>query len=139
MDRLPPSLQLEILNRLNESTDLARCRLVSKTLDNLSYDVSSLNIICSHDRYLKSRSPETQSHITPFKSIAWREISMIDNLEADDLFFMDDDFVSEWLPEIGGRLKSISIANFQIQARRSDRASKILNLISFHYYFIWQV
>ncbi|OVA11757.1 hypothetical protein BVC80_41g50 [Macleaya cordata] len=152
MDVLPSSLQLEILNRLNDSTDLARCRIASKTLNNLSYDVRSLNILCSFDRYLKSRAPETQSQITPFKLIvkklllnsrnlesisirvedSLREISDDDDgyhlSESDDLYLTVVDFVSEWLPKIAVRLKSISIVDFWIQS--CWRGSKILSLIS---------
>ncbi|OVA11753.1 hypothetical protein BVC80_41g46 [Macleaya cordata] len=154
MDNLPPPVQLEILNRLNESADLARCRMASKTLNALSFEVRTLNIFCSFQRWYKSRAPETKSQMTPFKLIVEKLLLSSKNLESisigvekpwgdasdevftddfsnryeDDLYLSDVDFVSGWLPKIAGRLKSITIGDYWPQS--SSRKSKILSLIS---------
>ncbi|XP_028124427.1 F-box/LRR-repeat protein At4g29420 isoform X2 [Camellia sinensis] len=149
MDDLPPPLILEILNRLNNSGDLARCRVVSKTLNALSIEVRSINLHCSFDRYTKSRSPETKSLITPFKSIFKNLVSssrLVESVslgvekplrglsyddiedELNDLHLTDVDFVSNWLPSVAGRLRSISISDFWVQS--CWRRSEVLSLIS---------
>ncbi|EOY30537.1 hypothetical protein QUC31_020223 [Theobroma cacao] len=149
MEDLPQPLVVEILNRLTDSTDLARCRLASKTLNSLSHEVRSVNLLCNLSRYLKSRSPETKAHVTPFKAIfnnlvresrclnsvsigvdkSLREISYDDvDDESDDLYLSDVGFVKEWLPKICGDLRKLSISDFWIQScwRKSD----VLSLIS---------
>lgn len=150
MDHLPQSLIIEILSRLNDSTELARCRLASKTLDDLAREVRSIHLQCSLDRYAKSRLPETRSLITPFKTIFKNLISnsrvavesvsigvekplravSYDDVEdeSDDLFLTESNFVREWLPEIRGGLRSISVSDFWVQScwRRSD----VLALVS---------
>ncbi|KAF5748510.1 F-box/LRR-repeat protein [Tripterygium wilfordii] len=149
MDDLPDSLVLDILSRLSDSSDIARCRVVSKTLNLLSCQVRSINFFCSLSRYLKSRSPETRSLITPFKIVfadlvrSYRCLQSVsigvekslagisyDDLEddSDDLFLTEVRFVKEWLPMVCGELRSLSISDFWAQScwRRSD----ILSLIS---------
>ncbi|XWS69981.1 hypothetical protein CRYUN_Cryun03dG0010100 [Craigia yunnanensis] len=149
MDDLPSPLVVEILSRLTDSTDLARCRLVSKTLNFLSHEVGSVNLFCSLSRYLKSRSPETKAHVTPFKAAfnnlvrktrslnsisigvdkSLRNISFDDvDDELDDLYLTDAGFVKEWLPKICGELRKLSISDFWIQS--CWRKSEVLSLIS---------
>ncbi|KAK9285819.1 hypothetical protein L1049_025020 [Liquidambar formosana] len=150
MDDLPPPLLLDILSRLNDSTDLARCRLVSKTLNALSYEVRSINLFCSFGRYMKSRSPETKTLITPFKTIFNNLIlssRSVDSIsvgvrkplrglsydavedESDDLYLTDVNFVKEWLPGVVCEgLKSLSISDFWVQS--CWRRSEVLVLIS---------
>ncbi|XP_010267039.1 PREDICTED: F-box/LRR-repeat protein At4g29420 [Nelumbo nucifera] len=149
MDDLPPAIVLEILNRLNDFVDLARCRLASKTLNALSYDVRSLKILCSFDRYLKSKVPATKSSITPFKTIVKNLVLNLRNIEfitigvekpfrgipdddaddeSDDLYLTTVNFVSQWLPAISGQLKSLAISDFWIQS--CWRRSEVLSLIS---------
>ncbi|XP_058074016.1 LOW QUALITY PROTEIN: F-box/LRR-repeat protein At4g29420 [Magnolia sinica] len=151
MDDLPPPLLLEILNRISDSTDLARCRLASKTLKSLSYEVRSLTLICSFDRYLRSRSPDSKTLTTPFKSIVKKNLLYLSKTlesvsvsiekpfcdsfeyddgedEYDDLHLTSVDFVSQWLPEVGERLRSLSISDFWIQS--CWRKSEVLALIS---------
>ncbi|KAD6454866.1 hypothetical protein E3N88_09572 [Mikania micrantha] len=151
MDQLPQSLVLEILSRLNDSADVARCRLASKTFNSLSSDLRSINLQCSLIRYIKSRSRVSNSSqlITPFKSIF---LNLVSNLrviesvcigtekplrdvsyddvedEADDLFLTDGDFVEEWLPRVSGQLKSLSISDFWVQS--CWRRSNLLPLVS---------
>lgn len=151
MEDLPPPLLLEILSRLGDSEDLARCRVASKTLNSIARDIRSVNLQCSYDRYAKSRSPLTSSSITPFKEIFIKLISELEIVESvsmgvekplrygayddtedeeADLYLSDEIFSMEWLPKVCGGLKSISISDFWVQScwRRSD----VLSLISSH-------
>ncbi|KAK8509059.1 hypothetical protein V6N13_062113 [Hibiscus sabdariffa] len=149
MDDLPPSLVVEILSRLTDSADLARCRIASKSLNSLSREVRSVNFICTLSRYIKSRSPETKDHVTPFKTIfnnivgnarCLNAISIgvdksLGNIsyddvddESDDLYLTDVGFVKEWLPRVCGDLVKLSISDFWIQS--CWRKSQILSLIS---------
>ncbi|KAI3709609.1 hypothetical protein L2E82_39375 [Cichorium intybus] len=148
MDKLPEAIALDILSRLDDSADVARCRLAWKTFDTVSPELRSINLHCSLKRYIKSRSRLSNSSsspqsITPFKTIF---LNLVSNLrvvesvcigtekplrdvsyddvedEADDLYLTDGDFVKEWLPRVCGALKSLSISDFWIQScwRRSD-------------------
>ncbi|KAL6974678.1 hypothetical protein U1Q18_028860 [Sarracenia purpurea var. burkii] len=149
MDDLPPPLILEILSRLNDSADLARCRVVSKILNALSAEVRSINLHCSYDRYAKSRAPATKFLVTPFKSVFNSLISSSKGVESvsigvdkplgglsyddvedesDDLYLTDMDFSAQWLPIVAGQLRSISISDFWIQS--CWRRSEVLSLIS---------
>nr|DAD42661.1 TPA_asm: hypothetical protein HUJ06_000891 [Nelumbo nucifera] len=111
MDELPPAIVLEILNRLNDSVDLARCRLASKTLNAVSCDVRSLKILCSFDRYLKSKRNIEFITIGVEKPF-WG----IPDDESDDLYLTTVNFVSQWLSAISRQLKSLAISNFWIQS-----------------------
>ncbi|XVE54132.1 hypothetical protein DITRI_Ditri03aG0056500 [Diplodiscus trichospermus] len=149
MEDLPPPLVVDILSRLTDSTDLARCRLASKSLNSLSHEVRSVNLLCTLSRYIKSRSPETKAHVTPFKAIfnnlvfkarcldsifigvdkSLRDISFDDvDDESDDLYLSDLGFVKEWLPKVCGELRKLSISDFWIQS--CWRKSEVLSLIS---------
>ncbi|GAB4852725.1 hypothetical protein Ancab_016937 [Ancistrocladus abbreviatus] len=151
MDDLPQHLIIDILSRLTDSTDLARCRLACKTLNTISYDVKTVNLFCSFDRYAKSRSPVTKSSITPFKTAFINLIAKLRSLESisigvekplrgvsfddveddsEDLYLTDVHFVSVWLPLVSQSLKTLSFSDFWIQScwRRSD----LLALISRH-------
>ncbi|XVF88682.1 hypothetical protein PTKIN_Ptkin19aG0070000 [Pterospermum kingtungense] len=149
MEDLPPPLVVEILSRLNDSTDLARCRLASKLLNSLSREVRSVKLFCTLSRYLKSRSPETKAHVTPFKTIfnnlvfearcldsisigvdkSLRDISYDDvDDESDDLYLTDLSFVKQWLPKVSGELRKLSISDFWIQS--CWRKSEVLSFIS---------
>ncbi|XP_009598638.1 F-box/LRR-repeat protein At4g29420 [Nicotiana tabacum] len=151
MDNLPPPLILEILSRLADSTDLARCRVASKTLNALSRDVRSINLYCSSDRYTKSRSPETRDSITPFKRIFNKLISELSIVEAvsigvdkpfgkvsygdatpfgiaNDLYLTDVNFVAHWLPKVNQNLRALSISDLWVQSRW--QRSNVLALIS---------
>ncbi|KAK6941416.1 hypothetical protein RJ641_026793 [Dillenia turbinata] len=151
MEDLPPPLILDILSRLHDAFDLARCRLTSKTLNSLSYEVKFVNLFCSYDRYLKSRSEETKYSITPFKTIFSNLISNMKSVESvcigvekelvglsyddlddesDDLYLTDVAFVEEWLPRVCGGLRSLAVLDFWMQS--CWRKSEILALISSH-------
>ncbi|KAI9128945.1 hypothetical protein K1719_000428 [Acacia pycnantha] len=148
MDNLHPFLVLEILSRLTDSTDLARCRVVCKTFNSLSNDVRSINLTCSMSRYLNSRSPEANLLVTPFKTVFKNHVHRSGRLDSvslgvdkslggitfddveddsDDLYLTDTSFVNSWLPRIAPDLKSLSISDFWVQScwRRSDALSLI--------------
>lgn len=119
MENLPSPLVVEILTRLKDSSDLARCRAVSTTLNQASNEVRSLTLHCSMSRYLKSRSPETKHLVTPFKTVLknlvhrsrdFESVSIgvdrslggisFDDVEdeSDDLHLTEFDFILDWLP-----------------------------------------
>ncbi|VFQ63011.1 unnamed protein product [Cuscuta campestris] len=149
MDDLPRPLLLEILSRLGDQADLARCRVASKTLNAISRDLESLSFICTYDRYTKSLSPPACSSITPFKQIFLKLVSDLrivksvligidisplstasleDVGDKDDLYLTDVNFVEKWLPRLSECLKSVSISDFWLQSSR--RRSSVLDLIS---------
>lgn len=149
MEELPPPLVVEILSRLADSAELCKCRLVSKTLNALSKEVTSIQLICTLSRYLTSRAPETKHLVTPFKDVfstLVRNSRTLESVaigvdkslggisyddvedESDDLYLTDVSFVREWLPEIGGGLKSLSLSDFWVQS--CWRKSEVLYLIS---------
>ncbi|XP_020215522.1 probable caffeoyl-CoA O-methyltransferase At4g26220 [Cajanus cajan] len=53
MEELPGPVVVEILTRLTDSRDLARCRVASKSLNTVSYEVLWLNMVCSMALLLK--------------------------------------------------------------------------------------
>ncbi|KAL8037726.1 hypothetical protein ABFX02_11G057100 [Erythranthe guttata] len=151
MDDLPPPILLEILRRLGDSADVARCRVSSKTLNSLAAELRSVNLHWSYLRYAKSRSPPTTRSppITPFKEVFSKLVSELRIVESvsigvekplrfaayediededDDLFLSDAGFVKAWIPRVCGDLVSLSISDFWVQScwRRSD----VLSLIS---------
>ncbi|CAA7397302.1 unnamed protein product [Spirodela intermedia] len=149
MDDLPSAIVVEILSRVNDSSDLARCRLVSRNFRSLSYDVRAISIICSHDRFARSRAPETRSLTFPFKSVVDNLVSLLRDRqleslslgveefftdgncefdESDDLHLTATDFVSRWLPGIGRQLRLLSISDLWLQS--CWRQSEVLALIS---------
>ncbi|KAK9697212.1 hypothetical protein RND81_08G021800 [Saponaria officinalis] len=148
MDNLPPSLLLEILSRLADSSDLTRCRLTCKTLNSVSYDVTSLRLLCTYQRYAYSRAHPSS---TPFKSLVTRFITRMSQLdsvslgvddsltglsfddvedEENDLHLTDAEFVSDWLISVEKSLKTLSFVDFWVQA--CWRRSYVLSLISNH-------
>ncbi|ESQ54294.1 hypothetical protein EUTSA_v10025196mg [Eutrema salsugineum] len=146
MDELPPELLVKILNRLNDSEDLARCRVASKRLNSLWREVRAVSLICTLSRYSKSRSIAVTPFKTVFKSLIEdsRNISSVsvavdkalsgitfDDLieeDSDELYLTDVEFVREWLPRVRDNLEILSISDFWIQScwRKSD----VLALIS---------
>lgn len=147
MDELPPELLVKILNRLNDSADLARCRVASKSMSSIWREVRSVNLICSASRYSKSRS---NAAVTPFKTVFKSLIEDSRNIvsvsvgvdkalsgmsfddlideDSDELYLTDIKFTQEWLPRVREDLEILSISDFWIQScwRKSD----ILALVS---------
>ncbi|KAJ0799705.1 putative F-box protein AUF1 [Helianthus annuus] len=54
MDKLPESLLLEILSRLDHSADVARCRFASKAFNTVFPDLRSINLQCSSRKFSSS-------------------------------------------------------------------------------------
>lgn len=157
MEDLPSSILVEILSRLGDSTDLARCRLASRTLRILSCDVRSISVVCSRERFLRARDPATRGLTIPFRSLVLNLLSLLSRSglrslslsveqpdaagaegeeddvgfdEADDLHLTATDFVSQWLPSVALGLTSLSIGDYWYQA--CWRPSTTLRLISEH-------
>ncbi|KAL5052719.1 hypothetical protein RYX36_033401 [Vicia faba] len=149
METLPSPLLIEILTRLNDTSDLARCRLVSTAFNHASNEVRSLTLLCSMSRYLRSRSPETKHLVTPFKTVLknlvhrspdFESVSIgvdrslggvsFDDVEdeSDDLHLTEFNFILDWLPCVSKSIKSLSISDFWVQS--CWRRSKALFLIS---------
>ncbi|KAH0901331.1 hypothetical protein HID58_040834 [Brassica napus] len=146
MDDLPSELVVKILNRLNDSADLARSRVASKRFNSLWREVQTVNLLCTLSRYSKSRS----TSVTPFKTVfrnliedsrnvrvisigvdkALSGMSFDDLVEddSDELYLTDIEFVRVWLPRVRDELEMLSISDFWIQScwRRSD----VLALVS---------
>ncbi|KAK1437583.1 hypothetical protein QVD17_03377 [Tagetes erecta] len=148
MDHLPDSLLLEILSRLNDSADVARCRVASKAFDTLFPDLRSINLRYSLKWYLNSDDSNPR-YIKPKRSVF---LDLISNLrivesvsigdvepvlqiphgvdpESDDLYLTDGDFAAEWLPRVSDTLKSLSIFDLHYP---SQCDSNILELISLY-------
>ncbi|XP_010438302.1 PREDICTED: F-box/LRR-repeat protein At4g29420-like [Camelina sativa] len=146
MDELPPELLLNILNLLNDSESVARCRVASKTLNSLKREISTVNLICTLSRFFKSRPIAVTPFKTIFKSLindsvnirsisvgvdkALKRMSFDDWNEDDlkDLYLTDVEFVKEWLPRVRDDLEMLSISDFWLQScwRKSD----VLALVS---------
>uniref|UniRef100_A0A803QTV7 Uncharacterized protein n=1 Tax=Cannabis sativa TaxID=3483 RepID=A0A803QTV7_CANSA len=122
----------------------------------MSYEVRSLNHLCTLSSYLKSRSrdatsPQVMTFKIAFKDLV-RRLSKLESVsiavekslgrrsydevedDDDDLYLTEPSFINDWLPEIGGRLKSISITDFWSQS--SWRRSEALTLISLFCEFV---
>ncbi|PWA66825.1 hypothetical protein CTI12_AA321700 [Artemisia annua] len=71
MDRLPEVLLLDILSRLDDSADVARCRIAWKSFNNVYSHLRSINLKCNLRMYFKSRHRVLKSskRITTSKSI----------------------------------------------------------------------
>ncbi|KAK9072025.1 hypothetical protein SSX86_008457 [Deinandra increscens subsp. villosa] len=138
LDKLPHSLLLHILSQLDDSADVARCRVASKAFDGVFPGLRSINLICSLNWYSSKR-------IKPFKTVFLDHISQLETVEsvsialdgllmyyidhdADDLYLTGEDFTNHWLPRASGSLKSLSISDHY-----SQNPSDVLPLISAYY------
>ncbi|KAK9048364.1 hypothetical protein SSX86_032672 [Deinandra increscens subsp. villosa] len=135
MDELTDSLLLRILSQLNDSADVARCRVAWKAFDAVFPGLRSINLRCSWDWYHSER-------IRPFKTVFLDHISKLETVESvsivlldylmdaldrvnDDSYLTGEDFTNHWLPRVSGSLKSLSICD-----HRSQNPSVVLPLIS---------
>ncbi|KAL3744803.1 hypothetical protein ACJRO7_013982 [Eucalyptus globulus] len=150
MEDLPHHLILDILGRLPDSADVARFRAASRTLNAAARGVTSVALLCSLARYLRSRSPDTRSLVVPFKSLVasavlgWGAVESVaigvdasfadsfedmeDDESGDDMYLMEVGFLAGWLPRVCEGLRALSISDFWVQScwRRSD----VLALVS---------
>ncbi|KAI3805670.1 hypothetical protein L1987_28245 [Smallanthus sonchifolius] len=125
MDKLPHAVLLQILSRLDDSADVARCRFASKAFDTVFPSLRSINLQCSLDWYNSSRSRVSNSQqIKPFKTVFLHLISKLETVKSvcislhwrvvrvsDGFYLTDGDFAKEWLPRVSGSLKSLSISD----------------------------
>ncbi|KAL9242037.1 hypothetical protein vseg_016082 [Gypsophila vaccaria] len=146
MENLPQTLLTEILTRLTDSSDLTRCRLVSKPLNSASYDVNAFRFFCSYDRYTKSQAYPSKTRFKPAVTRLVTQLSQLESVslgvdnslsgldsedgEEDDLHLTETGFVSGWLDCVKDRLRRFSVVDFWVQA--SWRRSNLLSLISTH-------
>ena len=157
MDTLPEPLLFDILSRLDDSADVTRCRLTSKTFETVYPDLRSINLKCTLKWYLNSGSRAHSSQVlTPFKSVFVNMISDLREVESVcigvdkaledvvhdevdhedvDLHLTDDAFVNEWLPRVSRSLNSLSVCSFGAQSAR--RRSNLLPIVSAYCKFIY--
>ncbi|CAI9293248.1 unnamed protein product [Lactuca saligna] len=154
MDTLPETLVLEILSRLGDSADVARCRAAWKTFNTVSPGLQSINLQwplsgCIESRSRVSNASSSSQVTSPLKTIFLNVLSNLivvesvrigvknlprDLLQADvedkanDLHLTDVDFIMEWLPKVSSSLKSLSVSDFWAQSCR--RRSSVLSLLS---------
>ncbi|KAK9072001.1 hypothetical protein SSX86_008433 [Deinandra increscens subsp. villosa] len=134
MDKLPHSVLLQILSRLNDSADVACCRVAWKAFDTVSPGIRSIHLQCSKEWYDMASSSQ---RIKPLKTVFLDLISKLETVESvcivfvhwisrasDDFSLTDGDF-AEWLPRVSGSLKSLSVSNYDTQS-----PSNVLVLIS---------
>ncbi|KAK9049534.1 hypothetical protein SSX86_031496 [Deinandra increscens subsp. villosa] len=137
MDKLPHSLLLQILSRLDDSADVTRCRVASKAFNTVFPGLRSINLQCSQEWYSRASSSQ---RIKPFKTVFLDLISKLETVESvciriwsrghivdesPEFYLTHDDFSKEWMPRVSGSLKSLSISDLHNQ-----RKSNILPLIS---------
>ncbi|CAI9293234.1 unnamed protein product [Lactuca saligna] len=154
MDNLPATLVFQILSRLDDSADVARCRAAWKTFDTVAPDLPWINLQYPLKRYIELRSRGSDSSSSsslpsPLKTIILHLISNSRSLESvhigaenlpldvshadvedygDDMYLTDGAFVKEWLPRVSGTLKSLSISDFWVHS--GWRRSEVLPLVS---------
>ncbi|PWA55854.1 hypothetical protein CTI12_AA423350 [Artemisia annua] len=138
MDKLPADLLLEILSRLDNSADVARCRIASKGFNTLYPRLRSINLQYTSQILRKNHT------LSSFKRIFLNLISNMPVVESvcigvgedlklalvdivNDLYLIDEAFVRKWLPRVSVHLKSLSVSNFSYL--RSSH-SNVLKLIS---------
>ncbi|KAJ0495730.1 putative F-box protein AUF1 [Helianthus annuus] len=132
MDKLPESLLLEILSRLDNSADVARCRVASKTFNNVFPDLRSINLRCSSLKWWGNLCSVAS---ISFKKVFLDLISKLKVVEsvcirlnvAVDVDPADKDFAKEWLPMVSQTLKSLSLSGLPFPSLKQYH---ILPLIS---------
>ncbi|KAK1314934.1 F-box/LRR-repeat protein [Acorus calamus] len=145
MEDLPPPLLSEILSRRSDSTDLGRCRLVSRTLRSRTQTVRSVRFLCLPcplpplPRPLHAvlhRPLPNQPSIPPSRPTSRRGFSSRsfigmeepfrggveeEEVMGEDLYLTGVDFVGRVVAAVGGGLTSMEIVDFLMQScwRRS--------------------
>ncbi|KAI7744808.1 hypothetical protein M8C21_020948 [Ambrosia artemisiifolia] len=141
MDELPDSLLLHILSRLDDFTDVARCRVAWKAFDTVFPGLQSINLRCSL-KWHNSSNPSVSFKKNFLDIISKLEaveslciglegalISNLHNNNSHDPCLTDVNFAKEWLPMVSKSLKSLSISDYYYQ-----HPSNVLPLISAHCY-----
>lgn len=137
MDSLPHSMLLEILSHLDDSADVARCRVASKAFNTVFPCLRFISLQYSVEWYNSLNSFKTVfldlvSKQEAVESVRIRSgLKSSDDIESEDFNLTDENFSKEWLPKVSDSLKWLSITNgYEIQP------SNILPLISTYCKFI---
>ncbi|XP_076921831.1 F-box/LRR-repeat protein At4g29420-like [Bidens hawaiensis] len=138
MDKLHDSLLLEILSRLDDSSDVARCRVASKAFDAVFPCLRSINL---RYRNIKSSyfSKTFFDLLLKLETVESMSIADIPFYYFCEFRYFDEDFVKAWLPRVSGSLKSLSMSDLPKSLSMSDlhtrygfsrRKSNVLLLIA---------
>ncbi|KAF5812548.1 putative leucine-rich repeat domain superfamily, F-box-like domain superfamily [Helianthus annuus] len=119
MDELPESLLLEILSRLDNSADIASCRVASKALNTVFPDLRTINLYCSSRKSSISLKKVFVDLISKLRIVESVCICLQDAV--------DEDFAKEWLPRVSQSLNSLSLSGSLYQGLRP---SNVLTLVS---------
>ncbi|KAI3754216.1 hypothetical protein L1987_53995 [Smallanthus sonchifolius] len=132
MDSLPHSVLLHILSLLDDSADVACCRVASKAFNTVFPGFRSINLDWPFNSSSRVSKPQRVKH---FKRVFLGLISKLESVESVSLHIRrpltrhlsltDGDFAKQWLPRVSGSLKSLSISEC---AR--DCGSNVLQLLS---------
>ncbi|XP_076945877.1 F-box/LRR-repeat protein At4g29420-like [Bidens hawaiensis] len=138
MDQLPESLLLEILNRLEDSADIASCRVALKAFNTVFPGLRWVNILCSDKWRMNLWSQPLKTVfvdlISKQETVEWvvigHESSYLATLhsESHDSNMIDGDFAKEWLPKVSKSMKYLVI--YGLQQRSLHSQSNVLSLIS---------
>ncbi|XP_076895113.1 F-box/LRR-repeat protein At4g29420-like [Bidens hawaiensis] len=128
MDTLSDSLLLQILSRLADSADVARCRVTSKAFNSVFPGLRSINIRCSAREWFRKSGPRVS-----MKQVFVDLISKLETVESvsivlEHTFFVDDDdldFAMAWLPVVSQSLKSLTVSGL-------PRGSHVHSLVFFY-------
>ncbi|XP_076950798.1 F-box/LRR-repeat protein At4g29420-like [Bidens hawaiensis] len=125
MDKLHESLLLEILSRLDDSSDVARCRVASKAFDAVFPGLRSVNLWYE---CINSRSRDSTSIKKIFLDLILK-LETVESVSMDvlgDYDFILMDFATDWMPRVARSLKSLSMHGFHYWGLKSN----VLLLIS---------
>ncbi|PWA34154.1 hypothetical protein CTI12_AA621930 [Artemisia annua] len=145
MDKLPEDLLLEILSRLGDSADVARCRIASKGFNTLYPRLRSINLQCTSQILWNHHSSSSFkkiflnliSNMPVVESVcigAEKELKLaLQDVHDHDLYLFDEFFLEKWLPRVSVHLKSLSVSNHPYQR---NWVSHVLPLLSAYCKFI---
>ncbi|XP_076916159.1 F-box/LRR-repeat protein At4g29420-like [Bidens hawaiensis] len=134
MDKLHESLLLEILSRLDDSSDAARCRVASKAFDAVFPCLRSINLRCT--RFCNSWSRDPDPYLSEILLELILKLETVESVSIAGIpysFFsfryFDKDFVKAWLPRVSGSLKSLSMSDLPTRRHNLQHLNLRLNLL----------
>ncbi|KAM0037242.1 putative F-box protein AUF1 [Helianthus debilis subsp. tardiflorus] len=110
MDELPESLLIDILSRLDDSADVASCRVASKAFNTVFPDLRTINLYCSSRKSSISLKKVFVDLISKLRIVESVCICLQDAV--------DEDFAKEWLPRVSQSLNSLSLSGSLYQGLR---------------------
>ncbi|KAJ0799716.1 putative F-box protein AUF1 [Helianthus annuus] len=119
MDELPESLLIDILSRLDDSADVASCRVASKAFNTVFPDLRTINLYCSSRKSSISLKKVFVDLISKLRIVESVCICLQDAV--------DEEFAKEWLPRVSQSLNSLSLSGSLYQGLRP---SNVLTLVS---------